>query len=808
MKKLRRSILFRYSTAIAIVALSVLVTLGVRQYISLNPTPFILAAIAAAAWYGGLWPGILSAILWSLIGDFFVGPRIVFAIRLDSGDLARFLVLVFIAVLVGRLRRASDLRKMRARQQEVIAELGQRALGGADRSALMNDAVMLVSKTLEVTHSAIVELMPEENLFLICAGVGWKPGIVGRTKISAGEEYLVGYTLKVKEPLIVKDIRSENRFRAHPGVIEQKIISSLTVIIHGPERPFGVFGVYSTRKSKFTKDDINFVQAVANVLSMAIERKRNEENLENQQRWLESALNLMPTPLVFIEPGTAKVTFANRAADHMTGGEFPKGKPAEEYHTVYFATDSEGKRIPDEEMPGVRAARGERLEGFQMDWHTANGKRSIMVSSDTLPAMHGHAATVVMAFQDVTDLKRIEAELHRASRLKDEFLATVSHELRTPLNAMLGWARMLRGGRLDDQTTTRALETIERNAKSQAQIIEDLLDVSRIITGQLRLDVTAVELGQVIEPAIDSLRPAIEAKNIRLQTVLDSQSGPVLGDAGRLQQVVWNLLSNAVKFTPKGGRIQVSLGRVNSQVEIVVSDTGPGISPEFLPFVFDRFRQADSTMTRVHGGLGLGLSIVRHLVELHGGTVSAYNNAESSGTTFRVKLPLLIARGNSRFAAPDQQLAKDDIEARAMLEMSSLTGIRLLVVDDDSDARELLASMLGHSGAEVTTVGSTDEAMEAFSATRPDVLISDIEMPGRDGYELIKEIRRIESESGGWIPAIALTAHARTEDRLRALSAGYQSHIAKPVEPAELVAAVASLARRNLKPTTQQHSTD
>ncbi|HKY06151.1 MAG TPA: ATP-binding protein, partial [Blastocatellia bacterium] len=383
------------------------------------------------------------------------------------------------------------------------------------------------------------------------------------------------------------------------------------------------------------------------------------------------------------------------------------------------------------------------------------------------------------------------------NRLKDEFLATVSHELRTPLNAILGWAGMVRSGKLDSDTVARGLEAIERNAKSQTQIIGDLLDVSRIITGKLRLEVQPVELAPVIEAAVDTVRPAVDAKSIRLQLVLNPETGPVLGDPDRLQQIIWNLLSNAVRFTPREGRIQISLERVNSHVEITVSDTGKGIIPDFLPFVFDRFRQADSSFTRAHGGLGLGLSIVRHLVELHGGTVSAHSDGEGKGSTFVVQLPLMIAHDSGRLAGKSIEWDAPSVELSKAFDRSpSLEGLRVLVVDDDADARELLSVILGQCGALVTPVGSVAEALDEIEKVRPNILLSDIEMPDEDGYLLIRRLREREQKNGFRIPAAALTAHARVEDRMRALSAGFDTHVAKPVEPVELITVIASLARR------------
>ncbi|MEG4585247.1 ATP-binding protein [Microcoleus sp. MOSTC5] len=387
----------------------------------------------------------------------------------------------------------------------------------------------------------------------------------------------------------------------------------------------------------------------------------------------------------------------------------------------------------------------------------------------------------------------IREDAEAANRAKDEFLSILSHELRTPLNAILGWSTMLlRQKNLSGDKVVRALETIERNAKSQAQLIEDILDVSRIITGKLRLQVRRVNLVSVIESAIDSVRLAAEAKSIRLQSVLDSESGPLLGDADRLQQVVWNLLSNAIKFTPKNGRVQIRLERVNSHVEITVSDTGPGISSDFLPFVFDRFRQHDSTTTRSYGGLGLGLAIVRQLVELHGGTVTVVSPGIGQGTSFTVKLPVMIIHP----PASDSERLNSIVEANARVEASpTLEGLQILVVDDEADALELLSTILQKYGADVIAVASVKEALTVIETATcsPDVLVSDIGMPDEDGYSLIRKLRQLEAQRGGRLPAIALTAYARNDDRRQALLAGFQMHLTKPVDAADLVAVVASL---------------
>ena len=390
------------------------------------------------------------------------------------------------------------------------------------------------------------------------------------------------------------------------------------------------------------------------------------------------------------------------------------------------------------------------------------------------------------------------AEAEAANRTKDEFLATMSHELRTPMTAILGWAQLLRSHTLGEADFERALEIVERNAQAQQKLIEDLLDISRIITGKLRLDVRPVDLASVVAATVDALRPTAEAKAIRLQSLLDPQAGPISGDTDRLQQVVWNLLSNAIKFTPKGGRVQVRLERADSHVEIVVSDSGKGISPEFLPHVFDRFRQADGTSTRKHGGLGLGLSIVRQLVELHGGTVGVESDGEGKGATFIVQLPQMVTRRQTTAAdaRPRRQTAAGDKHFSFDCP-PSLQGLHILVVDDEPDTRRLLRTMLEQCGSEVVTAESATEALAAFAESKPDVLISDIGMPGEDGYELIGKLRAAEAEGQAErVPAIALTAYARFEDRVRALNAGFQVHVTKPIEPVELIAVIASLTGR------------
>ena len=391
--------------------------------------------------------------------------------------------------------------------------------------------------------------------------------------------------------------------------------------------------------------------------------------------------------------------------------------------------------------------------------------------------------------------ERLYRQAEESSRLKEEFLATISHELRTPLSAILGWTRMLRMGQLSPENSAKALDTIERNARAQAQLVDDLLDVSRIITGKLRMDVRPADPNSFIDAAVEAVKPAADAKGVRLQKVVDTAPISIPGDPVRLQQVVWNLLSNAIKFTPRGGRVQIRSARVNSHLEIVVSDTGQGILPDFLPHVFDRFRQADQKTSRQHGGMGLGLAIVRHLVEMHGGNVQASSEGEGKGATFTVMLPItpvyqVDSSGSRVHPAARDLLPANDITDR-------LDGLTILVVDDEPDTRDLLKQGLEYCGATVRVAASAFAALNEIKMSLPDILISDIGMPGSDGYELIREVRRLPAAQGGRLAAIALTAYTRTEDRLQALRAGYDMHVPKPIELAELVAVAVTVARRS-----------
>ena len=465
----------------------------------------------------------------------------------------------------------------------------------------------------------------------------------------------------------------------------------------------------------------------------------------------------------------------------------------------------------EDEEPDIleQLSRGEHINHFETVRIAKDG-RGVDISLSVYPIRGKDGAVIAAASiaRDISDRKRSEEEreallareqaarkeAEEANRFKDEFLATMSHELRTPLTSIAGWAALLLRGGLDSQATARALASIDRNAKAQAQLIDDLLDVSRIISGRLRLDVQPVDLPGVLQAAADSARPAAQAKGIHLETVLDPKAGPVAGDPGRVQQIVWNLLSNAVKFTPKGGRVQLRLERVNSHVEITVSDTGIGIVSEATPHIFERFWQSERGTTRGQGGLGLGLAIVRHLTELHGGSAHVYSGGINEGTTFTVKLPLMIVRDDQRFPMEVSQRCHPTTDTEPAVRYEAhLDNVHVMLVEDECDSRELISTLLAAHNARVTVAASAGEALEMLETARPDVLVSDIEMPQHDGYWLIQQIRLLDGKRGQRIPAIALSAHARTQDRVRSLSAGFQMHLAKPFDPLELVSAIERL---------------
>jgi PAS domain S-box-containing protein len=459
------------------------------------------------------------------------------------------------------------------------------------------------------------------------------------------------------------------------------------------------------------------------------------------------------------------------------------------------------ERQAEEDLILARIRRGERMDHFETIRVAKDGRR-LDVSLTVSPVLDQSGAVIGVSkiARDITERKRIAAErerlldaeraaradAERASRVKDDFLAMVSHELRTPLNAILSWTELMMRGRDDPRILDRGLDVVARNTRVQAQLISDLLDISRIVAGKLSLEIQSVDLASIVSDAVDTVRPEADSKGIALVTELDA-GGPVAGDPARLQQVVWNLLSNAVKFTPPGGHVRTILREIETHAVITVTDDGAGIAPEFLPHVFDRFHQADRSTTRRFGGLGLGLAIVKHLVELHGGTVHAASEGRGKGTAFTIAIP------STRVAEPSDSPLAPALPKDAWEDVS-FESIRILIVEDEPDTREFLKRVLEGRGATVVVTGSANEALAIFRRDPPDLLISDIGLPEVDGYDLIRAIRAEPAGAANAMPAIALTAYARSEDRMRALRAGYQTHIAKPVEPAELLAAIASFA--------------
>jgi PAS domain S-box-containing protein len=553
-------------------------------------------------------------------------------------------------------------------------------------------------------------------------------------------------------------------------------------------------------------------------LSQARARSRAERAAADLRR-SESALRVSESKFRRLaESNLIGVAFADTAGHILDGNEAffaILGRTREETQTRRVRWDD---LTPPEYREGdlrylQELSRRGACTPFETEFARPDGSRVAVLLGVAL--LEGSTTEAVAVCVDLTERKQAEAQLRaardvadaarrqaeEANRLKDEFLATVSHELRTPLNAILGWAQILRGNDVGPEDVEHGLDTIERNARAQAQLIGDLLDVSRIVSGKLRLDLRTVDLPPIVEAAIEACRPAADAKGVQLDRFLDASAGPVDGDPDRLQQVVWNLISNAVKFTPRGGRAEVLLrrggGGEDATAEIIVSDTGHGIDPQFLPHVFDRFRQADATTTRQHGGLGLGLAIVRHIVELHGGSIEAHSEGENRGATFVVSLPLTRTK---QVSEPMDPLQGSSRPVQTNDEAMSLMGLRVLVVDDDPDSRDLVGKILQDGQADVSTADSVAEALAALQRDRFDVLISDIGMPAEDGYSLLQRIRALELPGNGHLPAVALTALARAADRTRAINAGFDLHLTKPIEPGALRAAVARVAGRTPGP--------
>lgn len=541
------------------------------------------------------------------------------------------------------------------------------------------------------------------------------------------------------------------------------------------------------------------------------ERRGEQLRLSEQSRLLRSITDNADVSL-FIMDEHQHCVFMNPAAEELTGFRLEEvtGHPL---HDVIHHTRPDGSPYPLCECPIDRALpQNDREQGEELFIHKDGHFYPVSFTASPIRDEQGTPIGTVIEVQNISARKHTEARLEellmaertarseaeRITRMKDEFLATLSHELRTPLNAILGWSQLLQK-RPESKGLEDGLAVIMRNARTQAQMIEDLLEMSRIISGKIRLDLQLVDLQAVVTAAVDTVRPGAEAKSIRLVNILDPNAGTIYGDPNRLQQVVWNLLSNAIRYTPKEGKVRVLLERINSHVEIAVHDSGEGIEPDFLPHVFERFRQQDASTTRRHGGLGLGLSIVKHLVELHGGSVTAASDGPGKGSTFTVTLPIAAVSTLRLQQLEAEELLRKHSTAEPSLAYESevsLRGSRVLVIDDDRDGRELVARLLIEAGAQVMVAESASAGQKQMALHRFSLVLCDIGMPTHDGYEFVRWLRALPQEDGGGTPAVALTALARAEDRLRALREGYDMHVAKPVEPAELLTVCEALTTR------------
>jgi PAS domain S-box-containing protein len=629
------------------------------------------------------------------------------------------------------------------------------------------------------------------------------PSIKGEYRISEyGAEYIAA--VRANRPYIENDTQRDGLSET-----EQKQFAALNIgaFVSAPLFKGGklvaMFIVHDCGKRIWQDHEVEEVSLVASRCWESIERARVARELATSEERLAFAVEAADLGTFYCPMPMGDIIWNDKCKEY-----FWLDPEARVTFEIFYA------RIHEEDRERTRQAVDRTVyhrEPYDIEYRTVapDGRwRWIRAKGRAYHDSAGNPTRFDGVALDITEMKlneqRREAtllaernartEAERVSRMKDEFLATLSHELRTPLNAILGWSQILiRSGEVSEEIH-EGLEAIERNARSQTQMIEDLLDMSRIISGKIRLDVQRLVIADVVQAAVQSVRPSAEVKGVRLLTVLDPHAGPVAGDANRLQQVVWNLLTNAIKFTPRGGQVQVLLERVNSHLELSVSDTGEGIAPEFLPHVFERFRQADASTTRKHGGLGLGLNIVKQLVELHGGAVRAKSPGVGKGSVFSIDLPLAIAEFGESHGEAGRKHPRNAVGQGSLLDTPSLSGVTVLVVDDDADARSVMRRILSEGGASVVTASSVAEAVSVLPQLRPSLIVSDIGMPMEDGYDLIRRVRSMKPDEGGNIPAVALTAFARSEDRQRALRAGYQIHVAKPVEPSELITVCASLA--------------
>ncbi|APR85983.1 Chemotaxis protein methyltransferase CheR [Minicystis rosea] len=765
-----------YAAALASTGAMYLVRAGLGDVLKTR-APFIMFffSITISARIGGLGPGLLATVLSTAIGwRAFLAPSRTSVSQVPSDAVVMALYIgigVTISLVCERMHRAIEQAAEQAAARRVSEEQAERRL--AEIQSIYGTApVGLCTLDTDLRWIRINERLAQFNGAPVEAHIG-------RTcrellpDLADVIEPLLRRVLGTGKPMI--DVEITGRTAARPD--EDRTWST---------------SAYPLRDAGGTIIGINLV------CSDITERKRAEQRLraaseaaERNLAQLEAVLGSIREGLAIAGPDGELVTMnaaGLRMLDVSSLAEARNSDIPSERRTL------DGAPVAPEEQPLARLLRGERVERVEHCLRLEPGGPERILSYNGAPVLdrEGRRIAFVVTFQDVTAEKlaaserealleserAARAEAERANRMKDEFLAVISHELRTPLNAILGWAGLLRRpGRTADQID-KGLEVIERNTRVQVQLISELLDVSRIVTGKIHLDLQPVGLSSVVEAGVDVLRAAAGTKGVDLSAAIAPIEAPMRGDPARLQQIVTNLIANAIKFTPAGGRVEVTLSSRDGFTDLTVRDTGHGISAEFIPHVFDRFRQADASTTRQHGGLGLGLAIVKHLVELHGGTVRAESAGVGQGATFTVSLPCEETRISTTALVTE--------------EPPSLRGVRVLVLDDEQDTRDLVMRLLEENEAEVQAATSAEEALSLLRAQVPDVIVSDIGMPGMDGYALMRRVRS-EGSNARHVPAIALTAFARAEDRARALAAGYQAHLTKPIEPAELVATVASV---------------
>lgn len=741
-------------------------------------------------------------------------------------------------------RNAEDALIEKAKLLAFAASISETLIQRGTLERDLNKCAQLVVEHLGGAFARIWTLNEEENVLELQASAGMYTHLDGlHSRVPVGQ-FKIGLIAQERRPHLTNAVLDDPQVSDQEWARREGMAAFAGYPLIVDDRLVGVIAVFA--RHQLTQDALEALASVANNLALGIDQERTEQALREQTEIIETVNRL--GRLLSAELDLQKLAQAlTDAATQITGAQFGSffynvlddrgasymlyslsGVPFE--HFAHFpmprATDlfgptfrgegtiriadvkqdhRYGKNSPYFGMPvghlpvtsylavPVVSRSGEVIGGLFFG-HSEAGVFTPQIER-IIEGLAAQAAVSIDNARLYESQKKSRAEAEDVSRMKDVFLATVSHELRTPLNAILGWASLLRTGRVEGEEANRALNIIENNARLQNQLITDLLDVSRIITGKMRLDIRPIDLTAVIEAAVETVRPSANAKSISLQVVMDPGAASVMGDFERLQQVVWNLLSNAIKFTPKDGSVKLLLQRANSHVEIVVQDSGIGINPAFLQSAFDRFRQQDSSSTRMHGGLGLGLAIVRHLAELHGGTAHVYSQGEGQGSTFTIKLPLMASHIPTQTEEDSEHPAASSENILAA-NLPLIQGVRVLVVDDEPSAREIIVIILEQSGAEVKAVSSVAEAFEALPKWKPDVLLSDIQMPGEDGYCLISKVRANEKLTGEHLPAAALTAYTRTQDRLNALSAGFEILVPKPVEPAELITVVASLAKR------------